>query len=317
MSLNDGAINEILQFAPQGIEADDGDLLTLASYQDSNLRLRGHQPGLAQRAVENRANRQATFMASGLAQFIANRYAPGVLDNGDLDQVEAGLAQAILELKGSILALPDITTSGPWVVPYTGWFLVEVLGGGGGGGYLSLLSYGAAAGGGSGAYLTGILRLTAGDIINAIIGAAGNGGTAAITSGTAGGASTFLDITAPGGAAGNGYDESGSYTAGRVQGINAPVGPGAQVASSPYFQLANFGSTGVSIYPQGSHGGSSPYGKGGAAVRIGSTTNAGAVGGPASGNGAGGAGAVVGGPGGSFNGGNGSPGLIKSTYLGA
>ena len=95
MPLNDGAINDILQFAPQGIEADDGDLLTLASYQDSKLRLRGHQPGLAQRAVENRANRQATFMAAGLAQFVANRYAPGVVDDGDLDKVEAGLSEAI------------------------------------------------------------------------------------------------------------------------------------------------------------------------------------------------------------------------------
>jgi hypothetical protein len=98
MPLKEGAINEILTFATEGTE-ESGDLLALAEYIVSTLRRRGHQPGIAERGLQNRASRQAAHIAAGLAQFIANRYIPGVKDDGDLDKVEQGLLQAFQAVK--------------------------------------------------------------------------------------------------------------------------------------------------------------------------------------------------------------------------
>jgi hypothetical protein len=94
MPLNEGAVSEILPFAPDATEAA-GELEPLASYAAHTLRLRGHQPGLARLEIQNRANRQTAHIAAGVAQFIANRHAPGVLDDGNLDALEAGLVAAI------------------------------------------------------------------------------------------------------------------------------------------------------------------------------------------------------------------------------
>ncbi len=97
MPLNDDAINQILPFAPEGNEAA-GDLLALEQYREHPMRLRGHQPGLALRELQNRTSRQSAHMAAGLAQFIANRFPPGVKDDGDLDKVEEGLFVAIFDM---------------------------------------------------------------------------------------------------------------------------------------------------------------------------------------------------------------------------
>lgn len=94
MPLNEGAINEILPFCPDGTEAA-GDLVSLEAYEAHTTRLRGHQRGLALREIENRALRQALLVSAGLAQYIANRYAAGVMDNGDLDAIEEGLKSAL------------------------------------------------------------------------------------------------------------------------------------------------------------------------------------------------------------------------------
>ncbi|WP_221931091.1 hypothetical protein, partial [Telmatospirillum sp. J64-1] len=94
-------INEILPFAPDGQE-NLGDLETLESYRTHPGRLRGHQPGIALRALENRVLRQVSHIAAGLAQFIANRHADGVRDDGDLDALEAGLVEAFTSL------IPDV-----------------------------------------------------------------------------------------------------------------------------------------------------------------------------------------------------------------
>ena len=97
MPLKNGAINEILQFAAEALE-DAGDVLPLEAYKNHPMRLRGHMAGLALRALQNREARQATHVAAGLAQFIANRYAPGVRDDGDLDKIEQGLLEVLTAL---------------------------------------------------------------------------------------------------------------------------------------------------------------------------------------------------------------------------
>lgn len=114
MPLNEGAINEIFPFAEEGQEAA-GDILSLEEYAVHLLRKRGHMPGLALREVQNRAGRQAAHMAAGLAQFIANRYAPGVVDDADLDKVEAGLLAAVETLVPG--APPMATETAPGLAP--------------------------------------------------------------------------------------------------------------------------------------------------------------------------------------------------------
>lgn len=94
MPLNDDAICQIQLFAAEGVDATD--LLPLADYQASLDRRRGHQPGRASAQLENRVLRQTSLIAASVAQYIANRHAPGVLDNADIDAVEAGLVEAVL-----------------------------------------------------------------------------------------------------------------------------------------------------------------------------------------------------------------------------
>jgi hypothetical protein len=108
MPLNEGAVNEIKPFAPQGtVEA--GDLMSTADYQTNNGRLRGHQVGIADRGLMNRSMRQISKMAAGLAQYIANRYDHGVKDDADLDAVEAGLAAAVFsQIQANVPEMPDL-----------------------------------------------------------------------------------------------------------------------------------------------------------------------------------------------------------------
>ena len=90
-------INEILSFCPQGTIAS-GDIMALEDYKNDVQRLRGHQPGSARLELENMAVRQSSFVAAGLAQFVAKRYAPGVRDDADLDALETAITAAITAL---------------------------------------------------------------------------------------------------------------------------------------------------------------------------------------------------------------------------
>lgn len=112
MPLNEGAVNDILLFAPDGTEGA-GDLMTLAEYAAHADRLRGHQAGLAKRALENRVLRQTSLMAAGLAQYIANRHAGGVVDNADIDSVETGLTAAISAMIAAAIAEIDLPDAAP------------------------------------------------------------------------------------------------------------------------------------------------------------------------------------------------------------
>lgn len=94
-------INEILQFGHAGTE-ENGDVLSPEDYAADPQRAAGHQEGMARRELMNITLRQAMHMAAGLAQFIAENYEPGVVDDGDLAKVVAGL-QAILDAKADTL----------------------------------------------------------------------------------------------------------------------------------------------------------------------------------------------------------------------
>lgn len=123
MPLNDGAINEILPFAPEGL-VEAGDLLSLDEYREHALRKRGHIPGIALRELQNRASRQAAHVTAGLAQFLANRYEPGVRDDADLDKIEAALLDVITKMIEAASTKYDISMTLDY---FLGW---HVFGGG-------------------------------------------------------------------------------------------------------------------------------------------------------------------------------------------
>jgi len=71
------ATNEILQFA----ETDTGtNLLTQAEYAADSQRPIGNQPGVARSKLVNKALRQASLIAAGLAEYIADNQANNVTD---------------------------------------------------------------------------------------------------------------------------------------------------------------------------------------------------------------------------------------------
>jgi hypothetical protein len=88
-------INQIYEFAPAAAPQN---ILTIAEYLASSIRHTGHLPGIALQSVENAALRNLSRFCRGVAAFIASRYVPGVVDDGDAAKIVEGLSAAILGL---------------------------------------------------------------------------------------------------------------------------------------------------------------------------------------------------------------------------
>ena len=85
------AENQILPFA----YADGANVLSQTDYVGDNQRLIGHQPGIARSALENKALRQATLMAAGVGQFIADKQTADVTDGLTPQEVSDMLTDAL------------------------------------------------------------------------------------------------------------------------------------------------------------------------------------------------------------------------------
>ena len=86
------ATNEILPFA----SSDTGtNLLTQAEYSTDSQRTIGNQPGIARSKLVNKTLRQASIIAAGVAEYMANRQGDNVTDSKTASQLEAMLANAI------------------------------------------------------------------------------------------------------------------------------------------------------------------------------------------------------------------------------
>lgn len=92
------AINQILPF---GLAAD-ANVLTPAEYAEASARTGGFQAGVARSQEVNTPLRQATFLSSALAQYIADRSNEDVLDDGDV----TGLVQKLI---AALAASPALT----------------------------------------------------------------------------------------------------------------------------------------------------------------------------------------------------------------
>ncbi len=103
------ATNEILPFASTNTGTN---LLTQAEYTSDAQRTIGHQPGIARSKLENKVLRQASLMAAGLAEFIADYQANNVTDSLTPQNVADYLYAAIDQLfvrVNSVQALPTTT----------------------------------------------------------------------------------------------------------------------------------------------------------------------------------------------------------------
>lgn len=99
------ATNEILQFA----STDTGtNLLTQVEYTADAQRTTGNQPGIARSKLVNKALRQASLIAAGLAEFIADYQANNVTDSLTPQNIADYLLAAIT---ANIPVVPDASTT--------------------------------------------------------------------------------------------------------------------------------------------------------------------------------------------------------------
>lgn len=99
------ATNEILPFAVTNTGTN---LLTQAEYSADAQRTTGHQPGIARSKLANKAMRQASLLAAGLAEFIADYQANNVTDSLTPQQIADYLLAAI----ASNIPISDSTKRG-------------------------------------------------------------------------------------------------------------------------------------------------------------------------------------------------------------
>jgi len=104
------ATNEILPFATDDIGTN---LLTQAEYVVDEQREIGHQPGIARSKLANKAMRQASLLAAGLAEFIADYQANNVTDSLTPQQIADYLLAAIT---ANIPSVPDASTTAKGII---------------------------------------------------------------------------------------------------------------------------------------------------------------------------------------------------------
>ncbi len=99
--------NQFLPFCP----TDTGtNLLSQSEYLAAADRTDGNQPGVASSKLNNKALRQATYIASQLAQFVANKTGADVLDDGVSARLLAQLNAAMVPIAPRVT--PILTGSG-------------------------------------------------------------------------------------------------------------------------------------------------------------------------------------------------------------
>lgn len=85
------ATNEILPFAQAG----GANVLSQVDYNADAQRLIGHQPGAARSELENKALRQASAIAAGIGQWLADKQATNVTDSLTAAQLAAMIVDSI------------------------------------------------------------------------------------------------------------------------------------------------------------------------------------------------------------------------------
>lgn len=112
------AANLILPFAP----TDTGtNLLSQPQYNADGQRITGNQPGIARLELVNKALRQATIMAAGLAQVAATAQATDVSDDLTVAQMADVLRAAIVAVSNSGRSTVGLFANFPTTTAPLGW----------------------------------------------------------------------------------------------------------------------------------------------------------------------------------------------------
>lgn len=212
------ATNEILPFATDDTGTN---LLTQAEYSTDEQREIGHQPGIARSKLANKAMRQASLLAAGVAEFIADNQNNDVEDALTPQQIADYLLSALQETHPARPTLTFITSGAGTYTPPAGVkkLLVDVIGGGGGAGGVDGQGGGTrhSSGGGSGGGFCSVIIDNVEASYTYEIGAGGVGGSGVGGSGEnrglGGGTSRFVgnsvNLAAYGGKGGAGVTAIG------------------------------------------------------------------------------------------------------------
>lgn len=170
--------NDFLPFATGG----GANVESQGAYASDTLRTNGNQPGVAVSALNNKAIRQGSFVASGVAQFVANITGAATVDNGVA-------AQFLSQLQAAVQAFAPIVTK----LSGTGTFNVT---------YIFFIASGNASA--TATYTNNAITFTVGATISAgtVLYASGSGaplvsGTLTKASGTGDATIAFYAVRAP------------------------------------------------------------------------------------------------------------------------
>ncbi|UNA00787.1 tail protein [Edwardsiella phage vB_EpM_ZHS] len=268
------ATTNIIPFAP----VDTGtNLLSDAAYLAASDRTNGNQPGIASAKLNNKALRQASAIAAGVGQYLADNQATNVTDALTPAQISTMLTTSMGARWARYLA------SGSFTVPpgITTIYLTGCAAGGGGGGAAGNGGTATSAGGGGGGASGQVLinepyTVTPGQVIAITMGTGGafGSGASVAVNGAAGGAGgnlvvgSLVTLTGGGGGGGgvnsasNGSGGSGGTTGGArgMFGFDGGAGAsGGMGASSPF---GGGGGNGHGGAGGGNTGGTNGYGYG-------------------------------------------------------
>lgn len=158
---------------------------TQAQYLADAARGTGVMTGLAKSALYNKSMRQATVMASVLAQTIAAVTGENVIDDGTTLTIIQNFLKLFAQTDYNVQAVGG----GSWTCPnycYAAEFTLT--GGGGGGAGSQLPNFASGGGGGAGGTAIGIFAVTPGTAYSYTVGAGGSGGAPGGSAAGSGGA---------------------------------------------------------------------------------------------------------------------------------
>lgn len=186
------------EFLPFGTAAN-ANVIPNADYLALPARSSGFSSGVAKSEQLNTVWRQASVIASVVAQFIADNSGQDVLDDGNVTTLKNSLEQALsAQATGRLLNVRTFTSSGTYTpTPGTKSIIAEGVGGGGGAGGAPFTSsgyYTGTGGGGAGGYFkTRITNIPASISVTVGKGGAGGlGGSAGNVTDGADGGQTYL-----------------------------------------------------------------------------------------------------------------------------
>ncbi|WP_447875630.1 glycine-rich domain-containing protein [Serratia fonticola] len=225
------------EYLPFGTAAN-ANVLPNAEYQALTARSTGFVAGVAKSKELNTAWRQASVIASVVAQFIADNSGKDVLDNGDTQSLVKNLSAALnTQATGRLINIKSFTASGTYTpTPGTVKVKVKAWGAGGGGAGSPLGASEGAGSGGGGSYAESLINIAGVASIPITIGVGGtNAAGKTSTPGGAGGATSFGSYIACGGGLGgttNAGGKGGISNMGNLLNVNGQDGQGALTGSS-------------------------------------------------------------------------------------